>query len=432
MIKKMVTAILILAVVFFGSVIAFFLHTASIQWHFPTPGGRYKIGVTDFAVTDTSRIDPFAADSKKKRELLLWIWYPCEPVPGAVPLKYGEKAPGVFPQLAKMLSLPEFLFNSSKNVQTHSYWKPPVSRFGRPFPVLVFSHGFGIGTVGQNMAQFEELVSHGYTIVCIAHTYESCMTPFPDGRAVPADMTRWKEFLRQIKIATIADVLPAMNTAASARLKDSLAGEYIRLSPLLDESHRLWTDDTRFVIRELFAMQSRADSNSVAALFDCTRIGVFGHSLGGMTAQKVIREDTACRAGISYDSPPIAETFTDSMAKPFMFMMCENFRAASDPVFSRCKSDAYGVMIRGTTHFNFCDFSLSLSHSLFWRKTGFIGAIDGYRCEQIISSFTLNFFDKYLKEKNVDLVQVSKDFPETEVKAKNVKALVDSFRVDTK
>jgi pimeloyl-ACP methyl ester carboxylesterase len=266
--------------------------------------------------------------------------------------------PGVLEQLSQMLSLPSFLFAPARRVITQVFTNAPAAVRVGPCPVILFSHGFGIGTVGQNTMQFCELASHGYVVVSIGHPYESSVMPFPDGRIVTADMARWKRVLREFAPGKLKPLTEAMNAANSLSQHDSAACAYVRALPTIDTSNIIWADDTRFVIRMLERLHQSADSGSVPSMFDLSRIGIFGHSLGGMTAEKCILEEGRLAAGISYESFPIRENVVDSIDKPFMFLQAESNRCASESAFARCRNDAYYGVIYKTRHSDFSDLCL--------------------------------------------------------------------------
>src|SRR4051812_45509126 len=45
----------------------------------PVPRGPYSVGTRVFYLTDSSRVDPSAADSTMKRRLIVQVWYPARP-----------------------------------------------------------------------------------------------------------------------------------------------------------------------------------------------------------------------------------------------------------------------------------------------------------------------------------------------------------------
>lgn len=128
---------------------------------------------------------------------------------------------------------------------------PPAGRH----PLLVYAPGAGnsraLGTV-----LVEDLASHGYVVVTIDHTHETPVE-FPGGRLVDAG-------------------IPSD-------------------PPDLDAAKRLFMDtreaDTHFVLARLVR-----DPH-----VDLGRIGIFGHSAGGVIATRVMRADRRVRAGANLD-----------------------------------------------------------------------------------------------------------------------------------
>ena len=384
----------------------------------PPPSGPFKAGLTGLSVIDSSRYDQIVKKNPGFRTLQLLIWYPSEPGPDSKPEIIARRLPGVVSHFAKMVSLPPFLFRSGEKAISNSYWNAPVAIKDSSYPVLLFSHGIGIGTVIQNAIQCEELASQGYIVVSIGHTYESCIVSLPDGQNIPADMDRWRKLVPEMTIPVKKSPLYAMNRFNDLPRLDSCAREEVHVTPTLDESHRIWAQDTKFVIDRLEVLRNRAISGSLYSQFDLSRIGVFGQSMGGMASQKVAFDDKRIKAGISYDAVPIIEAVEDSMKIPFMFMNSETFKNASEPLFARAVNDAYYAVIRGAVHFNFADFSYLFGNSFFWRWVGFSGKIDPLQCEMIINSLTIAFFDKYIKKQDSDLEKLSTEFPELKMRTK--------------
>ena len=53
----------------------------------PAPTGPYAVGRAAYDWVDPAREDPFVAPGTR-RELLVWVWYPAAPAPGAAPALY--------------------------------------------------------------------------------------------------------------------------------------------------------------------------------------------------------------------------------------------------------------------------------------------------------------------------------------------------------
>ncbi len=344
----------------------------------PDPTGQYRVGTTKLYFVDNTRPETLTPNPDDRRELIVQAWYPAQVEPGA--------------RLAPLMEYMPFQLSHLSLVQTHAYQDAPISNAQSSYPVLVFSHGH-VGFIEQNLTQMEELASHGYIVCSIAHPYHTIVTVFPDGRVVPADAVLSNNFLKGLS-----------------------------LTPAIYAEHlRIWTDDTRFLMDELESIQAGEMESLLAGKLDMTRLGIFGQSFGGVTAVQVCSVDDRCRAGISLDSglpkDYVGRTVDSPLEQPFMFMLNEGRAYHMRPSLDAVNNTAYGVIVRGTTHFDFTDLFL---YSPVLKFTKAFGPIDGYRMVKIINSYTLAFFDEYLKGKRSPLLDgPSPDYPEVTIDVRN-------------
>src|SRR3954466_2179938 len=131
----------------------------------PTPSGQYGIGRIGLHWIDTSRVDDY--DPKRKRELMVYLWYPTAKSPRAK----GQYFPGA----AQMDAQPEIHNLMSRDfgnawpgivsgeISSHARDHAPIARSHTLFPVVTFSHGLG-STGFQYTVLIENLVSHGYVV----------------------------------------------------------------------------------------------------------------------------------------------------------------------------------------------------------------------------------------------------------------------------
>ncbi|MGH9958034.1 MAG: alpha/beta hydrolase family protein, partial [Pyrinomonadaceae bacterium] len=376
---------------------------ATAQWtvKLPQPSGPYQIGTTYFALVDETRPEAFTDDPKDHRELLVRCWYPAQSVAGARPEPFwGKDTKEIGTLLAQFMRLPKTAFDDLAVVQSHAYTDVPLSNSKSRYPVVLFSHGYIPGFLSQNSAQMEELASHGYVVFSIGHSYETVANIFPDGRVVPFSQARLMAFAqgagktRELNVKYAAATEPAE--------KEDLIKQIVAGWPLLHESLRVWAADVSFVLDELERMNSGKRTSNFASKLDLKRIGIFGMSFGGATAGQFCAVDKRCRAGINLDGLQSGDLIDRPMERPFMFMQSEDARNVNRLFFERAKNDAYYVVVKGTKHFNYSDFSL---FSPDYRKVGILGAIEGERMERIMNDYLLAFFDKYLRGKDAPLLK---------------------------
>ncbi len=231
--------------------------TATAQWtvKLPQPTGPYQIGTSYFALVDESRPEAFTDDPKDHRELLVRTWYPAQPVPGAVPEPFwGRDTKQIGPLLAQFMRLPKTAFDDLALVQSHAYTDAPLAKSKSSYPVIVFSHGYIPGFISQNTAQMEELASHGYIVFSIGHAYETVANIFPDGRVVPFSQTQLMAFGKGAGKAN--ELVNKYGAATDPVERDALIRRIAAEWRLLDESLRIWTADTSFVLDTLEKMNS--------------------------------------------------------------------------------------------------------------------------------------------------------------------------------
>ena len=339
----------------------------------PHPTGPFAVGRMEYDWTDQSRTDPLAPQPGTKRELVVWAWYPANRMPGAHPAPYlPPKWASLIDQQHAFLGISTA--QSSDAIQTHSVDQAPLLAGTARLPVLIFEPGLGSPPT-EYTTLLEDLASHGYVIFAITPTYSSDVV-FPDGRVVKAT--------------------PAgkLNTNANPQ---------VAANQLVD----LWSQDVIFVMDHL-ARLNITRGNVWSQRLDLTRLGVFGHSLGGAAAAQVCHLDARCKAGINLDGDLAGSVMQTGLAKPFMVIQ-HDMGSCSD---SECRSfqrdvqailrtvppeESYHLGITGTEHFNFTDDAVH-SVPLSLHLLGLLGPIDGARGLQITRTYVLAFFEQYLNQ----------------------------------
>lgn len=221
---------------------------AATRAHFtlPRPSGPHPVGVRQRHLVQHGRADPWRPDVV--RELMISIWYPAHH-------RDRPRAPYLDPLVARKYTTDGFLGLNEIDWTTPTVTARRNAPANGRHPLVVYTPGGGnsraLGTV-----LVEDLASHGYVVVTIDHTHETAVE-FPGGRLVDA-------------------AIPEN-------------------PPDLEAAKRLYMDareaDVHFVLDEL--------RREPAA--DLTRIGVFGHSAGGVIATRVMRADRRVAAGANLD-----------------------------------------------------------------------------------------------------------------------------------
>ncbi|AXK36033.1 lipase [Streptomyces armeniacus] len=272
------------------------------------PTGPFGVGTTELHLVDETRRDPWGGEGR--RELMASVWYPARHGSG------GERAPYMRPGAAKVfgkgaaevLKLPAGTVDWA-GTRTHARLGAEVSPKAGRAPVVLFSPGgFNERTLGTSTA--EQLASEGYVVVTIDHPGEAHAVEFPDGRVVEPSPELQKIKDQAQRWRRMLEVRVADTHFVTARLRSLAKGD----NP----------DAGR-----------RALPRGLAKAMDMEKLGMFGHSMGGVTAAEAMREDPGIDAGVDLDGPlglswtdpgkllPVARTGLD---RPFLLMGTKLFR----------------------------------------------------------------------------------------------------------
>jgi predicted dienelactone hydrolase len=372
----------------------------------PRPTGVHPVGTRYLSFADSSRPEVFTDDTADCREITARIWYPAENAQEAARAPYFMKPQEV---VARFNYPPSFLF-----MTTHSRPDAPISDAEKSYPVLIFNHGWG-EHFSQNTVLMEELASHGYFVLSIAHHHEARFSYFPDGRLILLDDSsqRSRAVMEEQSNPQAFAVFQKFSQTRKQEDQNKLFRQTTELMPMfLRESPRIWAQDIRLVIDEL--QKANSEDALFAGMLDLDRLGVFGMSMGGIASAQACFEDSRIRAGINMDGGLYGDILDTTISQPFVFMSSERYCGYDSVFFEHTRDAAYTVTIREAGHYNFHDFSI-LNPSV-----PQMGEIDGYRMLIILNEYTRAFFDKHLKNDDSGLLNDSStEYPEVEIQLKN-------------
>lgn len=360
---------------------------------FPIPkvrpsSGPYEVGTFSLHLVDESRKEIYSDASNSARELMAQFWYPANPGPEDVKAPYMSDIEAGGPAVAGKLNLPKFSLNHIALVTTNAFLEAPIDKDGAPFPLLLFSHGWG-GMRVQNTSQIEELVSHGYVVAAVDHTYGAIFTVFPDGRVVLQNR----------------EALPS----------DVPDDEYEQAAELLVS---VWSADLKFLLDIAADMNEGIIDSPLMSAMDLSHVGVFGHSTGGGTTVEFCAHDDRCTAALGMDTwlLPVSDDIIESgIPQPFMFMHSEGWTQDEHwdqfmEFYPNMPGTVYSFSIEGTRHYDFSDIPLL---SALAPMLGLKGPLDGERVVTIVNAYTLAFFNQTLKGMPESLLSGSNpDYPE--------------------
>lgn len=322
----------------------------------PSPSGPFGIGRMGFDWTDTSRSDDF--DSNRHRELMVYVWYPTAKSPEAM----GRYLPGAArmdakPEIQKLMS-DEFgdawTAIVSGEISSHAIDRAPIADSHRPFPVVIFSHGIG-GTGFEYTMLLEDLVSHGYVVASIEHTYTAGAVWFPDGRIVAQHNNS-----------------PPAGLSQPERMQWTMK----RVSKGINEG----AADVRFVFDHLLQINHDKQQFGFAGAIDLTRVAAMGHSGGAEFAARACQQDSRIKACVDLDGAmvPVAALphYDDdpTMRQPLLFLeayhpanqmggppeVIANYEKTRQQQLQKLRPGSYDVVLHssGIAHPSFSDVPL--------------------------------------------------------------------------
>jgi hypothetical protein len=318
-------------------------------------------------LVDPKRIDPYAPDSSSQRELMVQLWYPAEPSSSDMNAPWMGSAHIVAPEIAAWLALPRFFLNHLRYAESKALLNAEPLEAATPFPVLLFSHGYG-GFRAQNTIQAQELASQGFVVIAVDHTYGTVVTVFPDGRVAPHN----------------PETLPDGLSEADSLIATRALGEQ-------------WAQDLQYVLDLIVGLKPNDLHALLGGLIDTEKVGAYGHSTGGGAAIEFCARDERCDAVLTMDAymkPVSAMTLEEGLSETSFHIFSEEWpkdeNTARFTTFSEASSGINeSVFVQGTAHYDFSDLPLltPLAHSI-----GLKGPLNGERVIEIVNTLSISFF----------------------------------------
>mgnify|MGYP001358197983 CR=1 FL=1 len=333
----------------------------------PTPGGPYGVGHRQAFVTDTARAEVHTPAPDDSRELLVHIWYPADPPPGAQPGPYMEQS------LALAYDLPP----DANTWLGHAVQDAPLADTGAALPVVIFNAGFN-SVLEAYAALLEELASRGYVVAATSHPYADQYALLADGSVVeyPGDQA----------------------------FVDAWEGR----DPYNRELYEMWVPDTLAVVQELVRLNQESFDGRLAL----DRLAFAGHSFGGGASAEVCRlVGAACAGAINLDGSHSTRLQEAAMEAPYLYIAASQTGSAQTAelrrVYEAALSEVYLVEIAGATHFGFSDgyYLLEAAGSLDEQRRAAFGTIEPERMIALVRAYSLAFLDCTLRGLDVPALE---------------------------
>ncbi len=336
----------------------------------PVPSGPEAIGTRTFELTDLERDETYGPRPGGARRLMAQVWYPAAPATDSETAIWSEDWDIVAPGMAELMGLPGWFLDHTRYVESHSFPSAPAAP--GTFPVVVYSHGWtAFRTIAIN--QIETLVSHGFMVIALDHTFGAVATRFEDGKVANYD------------------------PAALPEEEDVGEEAYLEASQNLVE---VFTDDLVTVVNALDE-GPEGPFGPIAGSADASRLGVYGHSTGGGAAVSFCLQDERCDAVLGLD--PWVEPIPDrviavSATRPALYMRSDEWRGDENDailrgIAERSTETTYWIGVEGASH---NDFVATPLLSPFAPRFGLTGSIPAGRIIPIIDRYLVGFFDVYL------------------------------------
>ncbi|MDA3942911.1 MAG: hypothetical protein PF694_05160 [Bacteroidetes bacterium] len=373
-------------------------------FNLPAPTGEYSVG-SQYIHLKTDQDEIITSNAGDKRELMIKIWYPAtlNNEKTEAYLNEGDRV-----GFAVKYGLPGSTFNYLDKIKTHTYDSPSVAK-GK-FPVLIFSHGFYSKASGY-YALIEEIVSHGYIVLNINHTYESTGSLFPDGEIKLFNSEYDRKHNNQMMAEMVWNAMQNYNKATTPEEQYTAVHDLI-LNYYGAQITERWSKDISMVIDELKKWNS---STFLTHHLDTTRIGVFGHSQGGAAAAQALLDDNRIKAGINLDGMQWGGIIDTVMTKPFALI--SSVWDSSHPNLNTIAyhngsySAFYNAKILNTGHSNFMDIPFMVRLKLINES----GDINPLKANEITTKLVIDFFDKYLMDRPYNLLDLHDKYSELEI-----------------
>ena len=316
----------------------------------PAPTGAFDVGRQRVVWTDEARAERNTAAPGDRREVVAEIWYPAARGTGAR-APYVSDLDRLQDAFVASGEVPPPAAVGLRFVQPHARSGATLPSGDARFPVVVLSPG-NATNVSFYASLAEELASHGYVVVGLDHPFHVAAVALSDG--------------------TIAAYREG---PAPDRVAERVA-------------------DVRFVLDRLAGLDEAP--GPFRARLDLGRVGIAGHSLGGITAAETCKVDGRLRACMNVDGQlaggPLGVTI-DARApqQPFLYLTKETLiHPELERRFETAAGDTFRVVVPAARHDHFSDTAMfAPTAQPFDRTASAVAAVS--------RGFALAFFDHTLR-----------------------------------
>jgi hypothetical protein len=341
--------------------------------------GDGVVGTLSFELVDYSRNDPLAP-SPRPRDLMISVFYPAKHV------RRCELAPAYTPLYAAFLDgIVGLQPGTAAAVISQAHASAYLHPSGRESPnIILFSPGNRMSRMDYTAAM-SNLASNGYIVIGVDHPFDSTFIDYPDGRTAVAsqdllDSPKAAAVVTDIRVADLSFVLNSFSK--NATLARQIPG--------------------------------------VHGTLDVSRIGIFGHSLGGAAAASAMLADPRFICGANMDGSFWGSVVDAGLSRPFLMFNTETHNRTSDATWTSFWEDLRGwrleLTVLGSTHATFSDQAALYADLLGAGQIpdlgGYFGTVGGRTMLAIENAYLNAFFEMCLGGKKQELLKgPSKEYP---------------------
>jgi dienelactone hydrolase len=356
------------------------------MFHFSKLTGPYLVGTRTEFLVDSNRMETHPGARQGHREVELQIWYPTD----AAATKGAKHA------MYRRWRETNLRSTYQAVLAVDAYQDVAIAQGS--YPVVVFNHawrGFG----NRSTFIMQELASHGFVVVSVAHPWNAATVELHDGYVADGR--------DQLDIGNFfsGEVTPLATRVA-----------------LSEAELAIQTADDEFVLNELANWNARSQSPYEGHL-DMKRVGMLGHSFGGATAIEMATQDARVLSALELEGDVFGRAAKVGVAKPVMMIDAESgfvpekeIRSSSAGNRSLAESELMRHKAIGVTLNKYGGYLVTLhgmDHESFTDKGYFspiaalsgVGVVPQQRAGEIINQFVVAFFDQTLNGQSQPLLR---------------------------
>ncbi|MGN1456509.1 MAG: hypothetical protein ACI4XP_00995 [Acutalibacteraceae bacterium] len=349
-----------------------------------TNSGAYAVGTEVFSIVDESRKEVLG-DAKGNRKITIRMYYPVN----KSDVLNKTKAKIFSDRKASALSKAYHIRDFSKFPNEADYYDNAQPLKNKKFPLIIYNHGYN-AYVECNTFLCCELASNGYIVASVGHAYEAIENDYQDGSFDYYDKSLNKKVTTPYIPAVFAQMKILNKKLDNRQAYNAFDAFQRKYCSFLMKRSEEWGKDTAAALVEIKKRYGEITdfSNGIAAT---------GHSFGGSTAYWLCQYNDEVSCGINIDGALFGEYSGMTMKKPFYQIGCkENLNVETKP-FLDTTAPVYYTQFKYMKHIGFTDAKFFVTMKML------VGKLDPMEMYGKLVKCHLNFFDKYMKNKDITL-----------------------------